>query len=101
MKINTFLTLRKINKGLLLLHCGSWIQNLLFKLFSKGESFIPMSADESEKLLSEKHTDVKSSALCENKIVSQDIDLQVVIPVYKAEPFLSIFCNSVSNQANK
>ena len=101
MKINTFLTLRKINKGLLLLHCGSWIQNLLFKLFSKGESFIPMSADESEKLLSEKHTDVKSSALCENIIVCEDIDLQVVIPVYKAEPFLRKCINSVLNQKTK
>lgn len=101
MKINTFLTLRKINKGLLLLHCGSWIQNLLFKLFSKGESFIPMSADESEKLLSEKHVDVKNSAICENKIVSQDVDLQVVIPVYKAEPFLRKCLDSVLNQKTK
>ena len=101
MKINTFLTLRKINKGLLLLHCGSWIQNLLFKLFSRGESFVPMSAEESEEILSKNYADVKSSALCDNKIVSQDIDLQVIIPVYKAEPFLRKCIDSVLNQKTK
>lgn len=101
MNINTFLKLRKINKGLLLLHCGTWIQNLLFKLFSRGDSFIPMSTDESEKILSEKHADEKSSAICKNKIISQDIDLQVVIPVYKAESFLRKCLDSVLNQKTK
>lgn len=98
MKINTVLTLRKINKGLLLLHCGSWIQNLLFKIFSRGESLVPMSAEKSEEILSKNYADVKSSALCDNKIISQDIDLQVIIPVYKAEPFLRKCIDSVLNQ---
>ncbi len=97
----TFLTLRKINKGLLLLHCGSWIQNLLFKLVSRGESFVSMTSEEAEKLLSEKHHDVKSSAVCENKIISQDIDLQIVIPIYKAEIFLRKCIDSILNKKNK
>lgn len=101
MKKNTFLTLRKINKGLLLLHCGSWIQNLLFKLFSRGESFVSMTSEEAEKLLSEKHNDVKSSAICENKITSQNVDLQIVIPVYKAELFLRKCIDSILNQKTK
>ena len=98
MKKNTFLTLRKINKGLLFLHCGSWFQNLLFKLFSRGESFVSMTSEEAEKLLSEKHNDVKSSAICENKITSQNVDLQIIIPVYKTERFLKKCIDSVLSQ---
>lgn len=98
MKKSTFLRLRRINKGLLLLHCGSWIQNLLFELFSKGESFIPMSIEKSEKILAEKYCDAKSSAIRNNKIVSQDVDLQIIIPVYKTERFLRKCIDSVLNQ---
>ncbi len=101
MNRDSYLRLRKINKGFLLLHCGSWIQNLLFKLCSKGESFVPMSAEDAERLLSEKHPDVKSSALCENNITSQDVDLQVIVPVYKAEQFLKKCLDSILNQKTK
>lgn len=101
MKKSTFLTLRKINKGLLLLHCGSWIPNLLFKHYSKGDSFVPMTSEEAEKLLSEKHPDVRSSAICDNTITSQDTDLQVIIPAYKTENFLKKCIDSVLNQKTK
>lgn len=101
MEKNTFLRLRKINKGLLFLHCGGWFQNLLFKLISKGDTFIPMSIEESEKILSEKHHDVKSSAIRNNTIISQDVDLQIIIPVYKTERFLKKCIDSVLSQKTK
>lgn len=86
---------------MLLLHCGSWLRNLLFKFFSIGEAFVPMSIEDAENRLSEKHTDLKSSSICENTIVSQETDLQIIIPVYNTERFLRKCIDSVLNQKTK
>ncbi len=62
---------------------------------------MPMSSEEAETFLNGRHADAHNTAICENEISSQEIDLMIIVPIYGVEDTLERCIDSILNQKTK
>lgn len=76
------------------------VVNFIYSIFDSKNVNLP-SAQTAESILQKYHEDVKSSAICSNEVVGDDIDLQIIVPAYNVEKYIDKCISSVLLQSTK